>query len=511
MLATNNTELDIETAIIGAGFAGLGVAIKMKMSGNDSFTIFERASEVGGTWRDNTYPGCACDIPSLLYSYSFEPNPDWSRSFSGYSEIHRYLKKCVNKYDLESYIRFNTAVKSIKFIEKKGYWSIIDSSGKETKARLVVSASGPLNEAAYPKVNGIENFKGKSFHSLYWDHDYDLKGKKVAVIGTGASAIQFIPQIANDVDQMTVYQRTPAWIVARNDKENTETTKKRFRKFPTYQKFWRELVYWFLEYRGKSNNEKNKIRETRTKEALEHLHNQVSDLELRKKLTPDYELGCKRVLISDDFYPAINRNNVDLITAGVEEVLSDGIRDVNGHVKDFDTIIYGTGFVTAKYSHMFDIQGLKDRKLIEEWNVSGGEAHYGLAVSGFPNLMFMVGPNTGLGHNSIIHMMESQISYILDYLNELRKKEGFTYLNVKPEAQQAYNEEIQDKLKQMVWSEGGCSSYYLQGMDGKNTSIWPGSTMSYRKRTKSIKKEDFEVVSVNESEVVENHVLTDVI
>lgn len=503
MLAANNSELDIETAIIGAGFAGIGVAIKFKLTGNESFTIFERASEVGGTWRDNTYPGCACDIPSLLYSYSFEPNPEWSRAFSGYAEIHQYLKKCVDKYGLEQHIRFKTAVKSIKFIEQKGYWSLIDATGKETKARMVVSASGPLNEAAYPKVKGIENFKGKSFHSLYWDHEYDLKGKRVAVIGTGASAIQFIPQIADKVSQLSIYQRTPAWIVARNDKANTETTRRRFRKFPVYQKFWRELIYWFLEYRGKSNIEKNKIRETRTKEALEHLHNQISDSELRKKLTPEYELGCKRVLISDDFYPALNRENVRLITHGVSEVLPNGIKDANSDVQEYDTIIYGTGFVTANYSHMFDIRGLDNRDLIEEWNITGGDAHYGLTVSGFPNLMFMVGPNTGLGHNSIIHMIESQINYIIDYLNELRNTTGNGFMNVKPENQADYNQEIQEKLNGMVWSEGGCSSYYLQGMDGKNTSIWPGSTMAYRKRTKKIIKDDYEFISLTKIEKID--------
>ena len=356
-----NKKLDV--AVIGAGFAGIGAGIKLKQKGSVSFKIFERSHDVGGTWRDNTYPGCACDIPSNLYSYSFEPNPEWSKAFSPHYEIHDYLKHCVSKYNVKEHIQFNTEITKTFFDESNGYWNIIDAEGNRYLARVVISASGPLNKPLYPNINGLDSFKGESFHSLYWNHEYDLKGKKVAVIGTGASAIQFVPEVAKEAEQLTVFQRTAPWIERKFDKENSEKTKKRFRCFPIYQKFWRELIYWFLEIRGKSQYKPNEIREKRRTSALKYLEKSIPDPELRKKLTPDYEIGCKRVLLSSNYYPTLNKENVELVTDAISEITENGIIDESGKLHEVDAIIYGTGFYTTTYKHLYEVKGIGNNSL----------------------------------------------------------------------------------------------------------------------------------------------------
>ena len=485
-----------EVAIIGAGFAGLGAGIRLKMEGHHSFIIFEKASELGGTWRDNTYPGCACDIPSLLYSFSFEPNPNWSRSFSRQSEILDYMKECAEKRGIRDHIRFNTEIKKVIFDQTEGRWNITDKNGNSFNARLLISAAGPFNEALIPDIKGKDDFQGESFHSLHWNHDYDLTDKKVAVIGTGASAIQFVPEIAPKVKELSVFQRTPPYIAPKPDKEFTRTAQERFRRFPWYQRFWRELIYWFLENQGRAQYSNNSIRAKRKKLALEHLENQIADPDLRQKLTPDYEFGCKRVLISDDYYPALSRKNVELIDESVVEIFPHAVRTKQGVTREVDAIIYGTGFYTTEFPNIYQLKGLTGENLFDLFNKNGPEAYLGMTVKDYPNFLFMVGPNTGLGHNSIIHMMESQINYMLDYLRLLKKTENNrSYFNLKSEVQKTFNEEIQERLSKMVWSDGGCSSYYLQNRDGKNTSIWPGSTVAYRKRTKKVNIKDYEITS----------------
>jgi cation diffusion facilitator CzcD-associated flavoprotein CzcO len=486
-----NKKLDV--AVIGAGFAGIGAGIKLKQEGIESFKIFERSNDVGGTWRDNNYPGCACDIPSNLYSYSFEPNPEWSRAFSPHNEIHDYLKHCVKKYKITEHIQFSTEIQKVFFDVPNGHWVITDTNEKIYLARTIISASGPLNQPLYPKIKGINSFKGESFHSLYWNHSYDLKGKKIAIIGTGASAIQFIPEVAKEAAKLTIFQRTAPWIERKFDKENSEKTKKRFRRFPIYQKFWRELIYWFLEKRGKSQYEPNEIREKRRTSALKYLEKSISDPELRKKLTPDYEIGCKRVLLSSNYYPTLNKENVELVTDAISEITENGIIDQSGKLHKVDVIIYGTGFYTTTYKHLYEVKGINRQSLFDKWSSEGGEAYYGMTVNGFPNFVLMVGPNTGLGHNSIVHMMESQLNYIMGYLKYLDNNPN-SALNVKETVQNEFNDKIQQQLKTMIWSDGGCNSYYLKDSDGKNTSIWPGSTMSYRKQTKRINMSDYNLV-----------------
>lgn len=486
----------IDVAIIGAGFAGLGAGIRLKEEGVSSFVIFEKASELGGTWRDNTYPGCACDIPSFLYSFSFEPNPNWSRSFSRQSEILEYMKVCAEKRGLKQNIQFNTEITEAIFIKEEGRWHIIDRHGNITSARMLISAAGPFNEAFIPNIKGKDAFQGEAFHSLHWNHDYDLKGKTVAVIGTGASAIQFVPEIAKKVKKMYVLQRTAPYIAPKLDKAITTETQKKFARFPWYQRFWRELIYWFLENQGRAQYAANSVRTRRKKEALAHLENSVVDSELRKKLIPNYEFGCKRVLISDDYYPALCQDNVELIAEGAAEILPNAIRTKSGLTHQVDAIIYGTGFYTTEFPNIYKLKGLSGVNLFDKFNKEGPEAYYGMTVTDYPNFQFIVGPNSGLGHNSIIHMMESQISYIIDYLRKLKNtKSPSSYFNLKPSVQEKFNKEIQEKLSKMVWSDGGCSSYYLKNKNGKNTSIWPGSTVTYRKKTKKVNKKDYDMIT----------------
>ena len=487
-----------EVAIIGAGFSGVGAGIQLKKKNQDSFIIFEKGKEVGGTWRDNTYPGCACDIPSFLYSYSFEPNPKWSHTFSPQQEILDYLKKCVDKYGLNPHINYNTKITSLRFNESKGYWTISDMAGNQTTAKVVISAVGPFNAPNIPNIHGADSFKGEKFHSLNWNHNYNLKGKRVAVIGTGASAIQFIPEIATQVKDLHIFQRTAPWVVPRPNEKISSKAHSRFEKFPWIQKFWREVIYWFLEWRGLSLFSKNWVRKIRVKESLKHLNTQITDPELRKKLIPNYELGCKRVLVSSDYYPTLLRENVNLITEAVQEICPQGIKKSNGEIIELDAIIYGTGFHATTFNDVFEVFGREQFNLFEKWNKEGAEAYLGTAISGFPNLLFMVGPNSGLGHNSIIHMMESQYNYFLDYLDKLQKtKSPNTFFDLKKGVQKRFNEDIQKQLSKMVWSDGGCQSYYLRNGNGHNSSIWPGSTMKYRKKTKRVKLSDYNQVNIS--------------
>ncbi len=486
-----------ETIIIGGGFAGIGAAIQLKKAGIHNFLLLERKNEIGGTWRDNTYPGCACDIPSFLYSYSFELNPNWSESFSPHNEILNYLKHCVTEYGIDTHIQYATEVDEIIFQATEGNWEIHTKKKQLFKSRTVISCSGPLNEPIIPTFKNDTLFKGERFHSLHWNHNYDLKGKRVAVIGTGASAIQFIPKIAKMTKQLTVFQRTAPWIGKKDNQKFTEVSKKRFRKYPFYSRFWREVIYWVLEFRGLSQYKDNKIRAWRKKEAIAHLHNQIENNDLRRKLMPNYEIGCKRVLISDEYYPTLTQANVHLETSPISEFTEYGIRNQKGEEIEVDAIIYGTGFKTTTFSHIYKIKGLDQENLFEKWNENGAEAFKGINVHGYPNLLFVVGPNTALGHNSIVHMMESQFNYIIDYIKKIQRIPSSNYLDVKLEKQKKYNDKIHAELDKMIWSTGGCNSYYLRNGNGKNTSIWPGTTMKYRRLTKRIRLNDFNVIKPN--------------
>jgi cation diffusion facilitator CzcD-associated flavoprotein CzcO len=479
----------VDVAIIGAGFAGLGAAVRLKQRGGTSFVIFERAAEVGGTWRDNVYPGCACDIPSHLYSLSFAPNASWSRMYSPQPEILAYLKNVVDTYDLKPSIRYNSEIIRVEFSEEYGYWTLTDRAHRQTTARVVLAGIGPLNQPSLPKIAGLERFEGRQFHSGNWDSSYDLTAKRVAVIGTGASSIQIVPAIAPVVKQLTVFQRTAPWVAPRLDFAMSPRRQVLFRRVPLLRRAYRSAIYWLNELRGLSFFGNETLNKFGTQVSLRHINAQIQDPELRRKVTPNYKLGCKRVLVSDDYYPALTRPNVELVTDGIVEVREHSIVDKAGVERSVDALIFGTGFVAADIFRELNILGLGGRDLLAEWRLTGAQAHYGMTVSGYPNLLFLLGPNSGLGHNSIIHMIESQLTYVISYLDWLKRASPNAYIDLKPEAQQTYNEDIQQKLQTTVWASG-CQSWY-QNAEGRNTTLWPGLTVTYRRATRRVNPTEY--------------------
>ena len=474
---------DPSIIIIGSGFSGICAAIELKKAGFESIRILEKSDRLGGTWRDNTYPGAACDVPSHLYSFSFEPNPNWSRMFAGHEEILHYLNHCADKYDIRRYIRFNVSVESAHFNERQGVWLIQSSTGEIYEAALLISGTGGLSRPARPSIPGLERFQGNMFHSAQWDHSVSLKDKKVAVIGTGASAIQIIPNIVDQVSELKVFQRSPPWIMPKPDRCMTDKEKTRFKKFPLLQKILRLRIYLFMEYNAIGFVINQKYLGIAKIIALNHIKRKVKDFRLRDICTPRYNIGCKRILLSNDYYPAIQKDNVSIITDSIKEIKSEGIvasDAVSGADKlhEFDIIILATGFHAAEAKTSFDVKGLHGLDLYETWK-PGAEAYKGTTITNFPNLFLIVGPNTGLGHTSMIIMIESQVGYIVSALKTLRKKQ-LKYLYPKLSVQNSYNDMLQKRLKTTVW-QSGCLSWY-QTRTGKNTTLWPGFTFEFRAR-----------------------------
>ncbi|TCP46795.1 cation diffusion facilitator CzcD-associated flavoprotein CzcO [Tamaricihabitans halophyticus] len=481
-----------KVVIVGTGFSGLGMAIALKKDGQHDFVILEKATDIGGTWRDNTYPGCACDVQSHMYSFSFEQNPEWSRSFSPQQEIWDYMRRVVDKYDLRRHIRFGVEMTGARWDESAGQWQVETTSGAEFIGQFLVSGVGALHIPKTPELPGLSEFSGPVFHSANWDHDVDLRGKRVAVIGTGASSIQFVPQIAPDVRELHLFQRTPSWIMPKPDHEIPERMKRMFRSVPGAQRVYRNLLYWFLESRAIGFNGHPKLQKLGEQVAKRHLAKQVPDRAMRRALTPDYTMGCKRVLISNDFYPALNRDNVELVTTGIREVRPNGVVSADGTEREVDAIILGTGFHVTDAFDYLDITGLDGRKLTKQWQQEGMQTHLGINVAGFPNLFFLLGPNTGLGHNSVVFMIEAQIRYVAQALR-LVERHRAQALDVRERVQAGFNEEIQHKLIKGVWSQGGCTSWYLDAM-GVNRTVWPGFTWRYWQRTRRINAADFELL-----------------
>jgi cation diffusion facilitator CzcD-associated flavoprotein CzcO len=468
-------------AIIGTGFAGLCMGIRLKQVGLDSFTILERAEAIGGTWRDNTYPGAACDVPSHLYSFSFEPNPRWTRQFAPQAEILDYLEHCTDKYGLRPHLRFNSPVTAARFDERAGGWLLQVGGGQELRADIVISGTGGLSRPSRPSIPGLAGFQGKVFHSARWDHGYALEGKTVALIGTGASAIQIVPEIAPRVKQLHLFQRTPPWILPKEDRAIGERERKLYQALPLAQWLHRQAIYWRLESRAPFFTTTPGVLKLAGRLASRFLERSIPDPVLRAKLTPDYTLGCKRVLLSDDYYPALLRPNVELVTDGIQEVVRDGLRTKDGTVRPVDAIIFATGFQAAEAVAPFPIQGRGGLDLEEAWRTNA-EAYLGAAVAGMPNFFFIVGPNTGLGHSSMVFMIESQVQYVLECIQAIRR-EGLGYLEVRQDVQERFNRRLQERLGRSVWSTGGCVSWYTTS-SGKNTTLWPGFTFEFRLRTR---------------------------
>jgi cation diffusion facilitator CzcD-associated flavoprotein CzcO len=464
--------------IVGAGFAGLGMGIRLKQAGIDDFTILERADRLGGTWRDNTYPGITCDIPSFLYSYSFEPNPRWSRFFGPQEEILAYLEHCADKFDVRRHIRFGTAVTDASFDERTGLWTVRPSAGAPVLARVVVSGSGhALSKPVFPDVPGRERFAGKTMHSARWDHGYSLRGKRVAVVGTGASSVQIVPSIAAEVGSMAVYQRTAAWVQPKPDFDITPTQQTIFAKVPALQQAIRGVVYCALEAMAIGYVVEPRMNRLRELQCLRFLRESVPDEALRAKLTPSFRLGCKRILISNDYFAALQRPNAELVTDAIREIRPGGILTSDGKERPFDAIVYATGFETSEAKPPFPIVGRGGLELKDVWR-EGITAYAGTTISGFPNAFMLLGPNTGLGHSSMIYMMESQFNYVLDAIQTIRARR-LKYVDVRHDVEDRYNDRLQQRLQRTVWNSGGCRSWYLTH-NGKNTVTWPGFTFEYR-------------------------------
>ncbi len=489
--SSSNSNKNVRIAIIGTGFGGLGLAIRLKQAGFEQFTLFEKAADVGGVWRDNTYPGAACDVPSHLYSFSFEQELGWKNRYGTSQEIYQYLRHCADKYDLRPHIKFNTEIASAEFDALQGIWHIQSTTGEQFEAEFLVGAVGQLNRPAYPKLKGIENFKGKAFHSARWDHDYDLTGKRVAVIGTGASAIQFVPEIAKQVAHLDVYQRSAPYVIPKPDRVYQPLEKKAFRKLPILQSLDRALQYGHHEIRLLAFT--TSLNEMPLVEYIfqRHIRKVVKDGKLRHRLMPDYPIGCKRILISNHWYETLTQPHVDVIDTGIQEITEHGILDTEGKLREVDAIIYGTGFTATEFMAPMQITGLDGRTLKDTWK-DGAEAYLGLTVNGFPNFFMLYGPNTNLGHNSIVYMIESQVNYILDALRTTLKN-NLLFTNIRAEIQHEFNQNIQEKMKKTVWAQG-CTSWY-QTADGKNTNNWPGFTLEYRQRTRRFDIENYTQVS----------------
>lgn len=488
----------VDVAIVGAGFAGLGAAIHLKRQGLDDFLVFERGADVGGTWRDNTYPGCACDVPSHLYSFSFALNPDWPETFSGHAEIWDYLRRCVERFAVGSHLRLGHEVLDMAWDSGAGRWRIQTSHGPFT-ARVLISATGPLSTPSTPDIPGLTSFRGTTFHSAQWRHDHDLEGRSVAVIGTGASAIQIIPAIAPRVGRLTVFQRTPAWVMPWRNRRISRAERAVYRNVPAAMRLVRTGIYWGREGLA-IGFQHPKVNRAVQRLAVRHLERQVRDPRLRAMLTPQYVLGCKRILLSNTYYPALQRHNVELVVDPIRELRPEGIVAADGREHPVDTIIFATGFHVTDAPTPHHIRGRDGCTLAQAWTPTM-RAHLGTTVAGFPNLFLMPGPNTGLGHTSLVLMIESQLHQVIAALRYMRRA-GLTAIEPTEQAQRRYTERIDAKMAGTVWMTGGCSSWYLD-TTGRNSTLWPGFATAYGLRLRRFHAADYVAVPAEVPAVAE--------
>jgi cation diffusion facilitator CzcD-associated flavoprotein CzcO len=468
---------DTEILIIGTGFSGLGMAIALKRAGDRGFLILERAQDVGGTWRDNTYPGAACDIQSHLYSYSFRPNPQWSRVYAPQPEIHQYLRQAASEEGILPHIEFGANVLSAKWDNSLEKWIVLTAKGTFT-ADVLISAAGHLSDPVYPDIPGLDSFQGKLFHSAQWDHSCDTAGKRIGVIGTGASAIQIVPELAKTAKQLTVFQRSAPYVIPRRDHVYSEAEKGMFARFPEMAQDFRDELFWGNESRFPQRKQVPAFIEMISNMALNHLRQQVADEPLREKLTPKYSIGCKRILISNDYYPTLTQPHVSLCTEGIESIDGNSVVLRNGERVDLDVLVVATGFEATDLPIAEVIHGIDGQRLAEQWQ-DGGQAFACTTVSGFPNLFMMLGPNTGLGAGSMIYMIETQINYIREAVDYLAKNR--VVANPCPAAQKEYVESIYKRSAGTVWLDGGCSSWYLHPKSGRLTALWPDFMSQFRK------------------------------
>ena len=481
-----------DVLIVGAGISGIGLGIRLQDAGFDNFVILEKAADLGGTWRDNTYPGCACDVPSALYSYSFAQKPDWSRAFAGQTEILDYVRDTANRHNIPGFIRFNQAVERAQWRESKNLWEV-QTGDQLYLARTVVACSGYLHEPIIPAIPGLKDFAGKLFHSSRWDHDHDLSGERVAVIGTGASAIQFVPEIQPKVQQLTLFQRTPQWVLPKPDHPIPKIEENFFR-LPFTLNAWRKMLYGGFETFGIGFRKPALLRQIQ-KLGEAHIRLAIKDPALRAKLTPDYTLGCKRVLMSNQYYPALNQANVDVFATGLKEVRGNTLVGQDGSECQVDTIILGTGFFVTEppiADHIYNDAG---ESLSQMWQ-DGMQAYRGTTIAGLPNAFMVLGPNLGIGHNSAFIVIEAQINYILSTLQTMRDQQ-LSRVEVKADSQRTYNRKVQKDLQGTVWNTGGCSSYYLD-KNGFNSVGFPWSTLEMQRLLKDFDAENYSLTPASQ-------------
>ncbi|TXS55582.1 flavin-containing monooxygenase [Streptomyces sp. t39] len=480
----------VRVAVIGSGFGGLGAAVRLRREGITDFVVLERADSVGGTWRDNSYPGCACDVPSHLYSFSFAPNPDWPRTFSGQEHIRAYLEHVTDTFGLRPHVRLNHEVLMMRWDDDAAHWEIETSRGTLT-ADVVVSATGPLSDPKTPDIPGLADFPGKVFHSARWDHDYDLTGKRVAMIGTGASAIQIVPAIQPKVAALTLFQRTPPWVMPRVDRRISGAERWLHRQLPFTGTARRGLLWGIRELQVQAFTKRPGELGLVERLAKANMNKSIKDPELRAKLTPSYRIGCKRILLSSTYYPALAQPNVDVVASGLTEVRGSTVVAADGTETEADVIIFGTGFHVTDMPIAERVVGADGITLAEAWK-DGMESLRGATAAGFPNWMTIIGPNTGLGNSSMILMIESQLNYLADYMRQLDVLGEGSVLSPRPSAVHAWNRRVQQRMERTVWNTGGCNSWYLDA-SGRNTTIWPGTTTEFRSATRSVDLAEYEV------------------
>jgi len=469
----------VEHLIVGSGFSGLCAAIKLTEDGETDFVVIEKGDDVGGTWRDNTYPGACCDVPSQLYSFSFARNPEWSSSYSPQPEIQAYLQSIADEYAVRDRAVFGTELERATWDDEAQVWRCRTSSG-EVVARTLITGTGGLSEPRLPAIEGIETFTGRLFHSASWDHTVDLAGQRVAVIGTGASAIQIVPEVQQVAAHLDVYQRTAPWVIPRNDRRYSRLERLALRRVPALARLYRTGIYWSHEGYVPAFTWQPRLGAPAQKAATINIHKGIKDPELRAKVTPTFLLGCKRVLRSNTYYPALAAENVDLVTHPIARITPTSIVTGDGAEHPVDVIVVATGFWTTDLPIAERVVGREGRTLAEEWSAGGMSAYKGTTVHGFPNLFMMTGPNTGQGHTSVVFTIESQVAYLRDALRTMRER-GYAAVEPRARAQRRWNSDVQRRMGHTVWNTGGCSSWYLD-THGRNTVLWPKSTFTFRRK-----------------------------
>jgi cyclohexanone monooxygenase len=469
----------VDHLIVGSGFAGLCAAIKLTEDGETDFVVIERADDVGGTWRDNTYPGACCDVPSQLYSFSFARNPEWSSSYSPQPEIQAYLRRIADEYAVTDRIVFGTELECATWDDDDLVWRCRTTSG-EVVARTVITGTGQLCEPRLPEIDGIGSFEGRLFHSSRWDHSVDLHGKRVAVVGTGASAIQIVPEVQQVAAHLDVYQRTAPWVIPRNDRRYPPLERAALRRVPALARLYRTGIYWAHEGYVPAFTWQPRLGAPAEKAATVNIRKAIKDPDLRAQVTPTFQLGCKRVLRSNTYYPALAADNVDLVTDPISHITRTGVVTQDGVEHPVDVIVVATGFWTTELPIAERLVGREGRTLAEEWSDTGMSGYKGTTVHGFPNLFMMTGPNTAQGHTSVVFVIESQVAYLSDALRTMRER-GYAAVEPRAIAQRRWNANVQRRMKHTVWNRGGCSSWYLD-REGRNTVMWPKATFTLRRK-----------------------------